>query len=100
MLLVHMRCHGRDCMRVRERAEGFWQGCARCKAAGQPRLPLALVMASGLRIEGAGLRVGMAGGRSVIGNASQWGRGAKVASSAIGGQKTAAMEAQRPKPHA
>ena len=60
---------------------------------------LALVMASGVSVEGAGLRVGMAGGRSVIGNASQWGRGAEVAASAIGGQKTAAMEGRRAKPH-
>ena len=91
-MLVRMLCHDMLWMRPRERAGGFGQGCARCEAAGQPRPPLALVMASGVRIEGAGLRVGIAGGRSVIGNASQWGRGAKVAASAISGQKTAAME--------
>ena len=78
-------------MRPRERAGGFGQGCARCEAAGQPRWPLALVMAIGVRVAGTGLEVGTAGGRSVIGDASQCGPRTEVAAESSSGEKTAAM---------
>ena len=77
-------------MRPRERAGGFGQGCARCEAAGQPRWPLALVMASGMRVSGAGLGVGIGGGRSVIGDAAKWGRRTEVAAEPSSGEETAA----------
>ena len=83
-------------MRTRVRAGGFGQGCALCEAAGQPRWPLALVMASGVRIAGAGLGVGMGSGRSVIGDASQCGPRTEVAADSSSGAKTAAMSPTKP----
>ena len=49
------------------------------------------MMASGVRIAGAGLGVGMGGGRSLIGDASQWGRRTEVAADLSSGEETAAM---------
>ena len=94
---MRMLCHDILWMRARKRAGGFGQGCARCEAAGQPRWPLALVMASGVTVAGAGLGVGIGGERSVIRDAAQWERRTAVAAESSSGEKTAAMS---PRNHA
>ena len=55
------------------------------------------MMASGVRVSWAGLGVGIGGGRSVIGDASQWGRRTEVTADSSSGEKTAAMS---PRNHA
>ena len=48
------------------------------------------MMASGVRVSGAGLGVGIGGGRSVIGDAAKWGRRTEVAAEPSSGEETAA----------
>ena len=84
-------------MRTRARTGGFGQGCALCEPAGQPRPLLTLVVASGLRVAGAGLGVGMTGGRSVIGDFVQCGPRTEVAAESSCGEETAGMAPMKPR---
>ena len=55
------------------------------------------MMASGVRVAGAGLGVGIGGERSVIRDAAKWERRTAVAAESSSGEKTAAMS---PRNHA
>ena len=84
-------------MRTRARTGGFGQGCALCEPAGQPRLLLTLVVASGLRVAGAGLGVGIAGRRCVISDFLQCGPRTEVAAESSCGEETAGMTPMKPR---
>ena len=84
-------------MRTRARTGGFGQGCALCEPAGQPRPLLTLVVASGLRVAGAGLGVGIAGRRCVIGDFVQCGSHTQVAAESSCGEETAGMTPMKPR---
>ena len=84
-------------MRTRARTGGFGQGCALCEPAGQPRPLLTLVVASGLRVAGAGLGVGIAGRRGVIGGFLQCGPRTEMAAESSCGEETAGMTPMKPR---